>query len=66
MSISGSGETILPEHLGNEGTIERFKREVSTLLQLKHYLKAFAANEFGLGTTRNFIGRSIKPHQKIR
>jgi formylglycine-generating enzyme required for sulfatase activity/predicted Ser/Thr protein kinase len=29
-------KTILPEHLGNEGAIERFKREVSTLLRLKH------------------------------
>ena len=29
-------KTILPEHLGNQGAIERFKREVSTLLRLKH------------------------------
>jgi len=29
-------KTILPEHLGNEGAIERFKREVSTLLRLRH------------------------------
>ena len=29
-------KTILPEHLGNEGAIERFKREISTLLRLRH------------------------------
>ena len=29
-------KTILPEHLGNQGAIERFKREVSTLLRLRH------------------------------
>ena len=29
-------KTILPEHMGNEGAIERFKREVATLLRLKH------------------------------
>ena len=29
-------KTILPEQMGNEGAIERFKREVATLLRLKH------------------------------
>ncbi len=29
-------KTILPEQMGNEGAIERFKREVATLLRLRH------------------------------